>query len=98
MEHDSYDIFDSTLQTSYRITRKSASVYKTVHVQDFDVDLPRLFNVNNKSVLIKGVLDLSNTKGGVPFLASPPHFFAGDEKLSHRFNMTPNEREHQPKV
>lgn len=97
MEHDSYDIFDSTLQTSYRITRKSASVYKTVHVQDFDVDLPRLFNVNNKSVLIKGVLDLSNTKGGVPFLASPPHFFAGDEKLSHRFNMTPNEREHQPK-
>lgn len=86
IEKTSYEVYDSLLRSSFTIKRVGSSDYESIHVHNFEVD-PELFAVNNITVFTKGLVDLTNTKQGIPFLISAPHFMHSQDSLKKKLKM-----------
>ena len=93
---DSYMIYGDLLKSTYKVTRTqdTAVLFKGVPVHKFDVDTDQMFGVNNMSVFTRGLIDLSKTRNGLPFIASDPHYLSADSSLSNKFGMQPDKTKH----
>lgn len=94
---DSYMVYSDLLKTTYKIRRTQdvAVIFKGVPVHQFEVDTEHMYGVNNMSVFTRGLIDLSKTKGGLPFLASSPHYLEADASLPKKFGMQPDKTKHK---
>ena len=83
---------------SYTIYRQGTSTVGPANVYEYAVDKETLFGVNNKSVYMKGLLDSTQVRKGIPLLTSYPHFYYADEFLARRFGMSPVTDKYDTKV
>lgn len=93
--YDSYQVYDTMLQTSFTLRQNNQIEYLDIPVSVYDVDMKAMYGVNNVSVYTQGLLDLSATKNGLPFFISAPHFYNGEKTIVDSLGMEPNEDLHK---
>ena len=97
-EQDSYLVYDDVIKSKYRIRKQDGVLYKDIPVHEYDVDLNQLYSVNHMSVFTRGLVDLTKTKNGIPFLVSAPHYMTADPDLPDRLGMQPDSKKHKSTV
>ncbi|XP_046852808.1 lysosome membrane protein 2-like [Xenia sp. Carnegie-2017] len=109
-KHDTLNAFIKEICRSLRISYDSSTSVRDIDLYRYIVRKEELLNGNvnpnnkgfcvtgpTKACLPTGLLDVMNCRGGstgTPFIASTPHFYDGDPKLSELFDLKPDKEKH----